>query len=84
MLLFSSLCVLLLSLINTAWAKSIAGERLLIVLEDEPQRGLYSKFWADLEGMPAHGGFFGGEWKTEAKPLTRSRIQTVLPVSTKR
>ncbi|KAJ9612244.1 oligosaccharyl transferase glycoprotein complex, beta subunit [Cladophialophora chaetospira] len=48
MLLFSSLC-LLLSLFQVALAKSAVGDRLLVVLEDESQQGLYSKFWADLE-----------------------------------
>ncbi|OCT55074.1 Dolichyl-diphosphooligosaccharide--protein glycosyltransferase subunit wbp1 [Cladophialophora carrionii] len=49
MRLFSSLCLLLVSSLQLAWAKSAVGDRLLVVLEDESQRGLYSKFWADLE-----------------------------------
>lgn len=51
MRLFSSLCLLLLSLLSSVWAKSAVGGRLLVVLEDESQKGLYSKFWTDLEGM---------------------------------
>src|ERR1700753_3031500 len=51
MRLFSSLCLVLLSLLQLVSAKSAVGDRLLVVLEDESQKGLYSKFWADLEGM---------------------------------
>ena len=30
-------------------AKSAAGDRVLVVLEDDGERNLYSQFWADLE-----------------------------------
>ncbi len=53
MRLFSSLCILFLSLLQIVSAKSSVGDRLLVVLEDEAQKGLYSKFWADLECMLA-------------------------------
>jgi oligosaccharyltransferase complex subunit beta len=46
-----SLWLLALSLLHVVLAKSAVGDRLLVVLEDESQKGLYSKFWADLEGM---------------------------------
>jgi len=48
---FSSLCVLLLAFLRVVSSRSAVGNRLLVVLEDESQKGLYSKFWADLEGM---------------------------------
>jgi hypothetical protein len=51
MRLFSSLYVLLLALLGVVSSRSAVGNRLLVVLEDESQKGLYSKFWADLEGM---------------------------------
>lgn len=50
MRLLSSLSLLFLALVGLASAKSAAGNRLLVVLEDDSQRGLYAKFWADLEG----------------------------------
>ncbi|KAK7890346.1 oligosaccharyl transferase glycoprotein complex, beta subunit [Exophiala xenobiotica] len=45
----SSLCLLFLALLGAVSAKSAVGDRLLVILEDEAQKGLYSKFWADLE-----------------------------------
>lgn len=51
MRLFSSLCLLLLAFLGVVSARSAVGNRLLVVLEDETQKSLYSKFWADLEGM---------------------------------
>lgn len=42
---------LLLSLLGLVQAISIAGDRLLVVLEDESQKASFSQFWADLEGM---------------------------------
>lgn len=33
-------------------ALSSSGNRLLVVLEDAAERGLYSTLWGDLEGMP--------------------------------
>ena len=54
MRLLSSLCLFVVSLTSLVVAKSAVGDRLLVVLEDESQKGLYSKFWADLEG--AHAG----------------------------
>ncbi|KAH0846515.1 Dolichyl-diphosphooligosaccharide--protein glycosyltransferase subunit wbp1 [Fonsecaea pedrosoi] len=50
MRLFSSACLLLLPLLSAVLAKSAVGDRVLVVLEDESQKGLYSQFWADLEG----------------------------------
>ena len=34
-------------------AKSAAGDRILVVMEDETQRGDYSQLWKDLESMHA-------------------------------
>jgi hypothetical protein len=45
------LSLLLLSLLGLVHAISIAGDRLLVVLEDESQKASFSQFWADLEGM---------------------------------
>ena len=50
MRLFSSICVLLFAVSGFVTAKSAVGNRLLVVLEDESQKSLYSKFWADLQG----------------------------------
>jgi hypothetical protein len=47
----SPISVLVFSLTQLVQAKSAVGDRLLVVLEDEAQKGLYSKFWADLEGI---------------------------------
>ncbi|EXJ83917.1 oligosaccharyl transferase complex subunit OST4 [Capronia coronata CBS 617.96] len=49
MRLFSSLCLLLLALLSVVSGRSAVGDRVLVILEDESQKGLYSKFWADLE-----------------------------------
>ncbi|RVX68331.1 hypothetical protein B0A52_07334 [Exophiala mesophila] len=49
MRLFSSICVLLFAVSGFVTAKSAVGNRLLVVLEDESQKSLYSKFWADLQ-----------------------------------
>ncbi|KAK5064653.1 hypothetical protein LTR84_000487 [Exophiala bonariae] len=46
---FSSLCLLILAFLGVVSARSAVGNRLLVVLEDESQKSLYSKFWADLE-----------------------------------
>lgn len=51
MRLLAALTLLFLSLLQLVSAKSAVGDRLLVVLEDESQKGLYSKFWADLECM---------------------------------
>lgn len=48
---FKSLSLLLVACVGVASAKSAVGDRVLVVLEDEAQKGHYSKFWADLEGM---------------------------------
>ncbi len=47
--------LLLLSLLAAVQAASTAGSRLLVVLEETADKGLYSKFWADLEGE--HGNW---------------------------
>ncbi|KAL6242663.1 oligosaccharyl transferase glycoprotein complex, beta subunit [Rhinocladiella similis] len=49
MRLFKSLSLLLVACVGVVYAKSAVGNRVLVVLEDEAQKGLYSKFWADLE-----------------------------------
>ncbi|KIV85345.1 hypothetical protein PV11_01047 [Exophiala sideris] len=49
MRLFSSLCLVLLAFLGAVSARSAVGDRLLVVLEDESQKALYSKFWTDLE-----------------------------------
>ena len=51
MRLLPSLCLLAASLLHLVTAKSAVGDRLLVVLEDESQKDLYLKFWADLECM---------------------------------
>lgn len=42
---------LLLTLLGVASARSIAGSRLLVVLEDAAEKEQYSVFLGDLEGM---------------------------------
>ncbi|EHY56716.1 oligosaccharyl transferase glycoprotein complex, beta subunit [Exophiala dermatitidis] len=49
MRLFSSLCLVVVALLSVVSARSAVGNRVLVVLEDESQKPLYSKFWADLE-----------------------------------
>jgi hypothetical protein len=44
------LSFLLLALLGLVQAIGIAGDRLLVVLEDESQKASFSQFWADLEG----------------------------------
>jgi hypothetical protein len=56
MRLLSPICLLLASITSLVLAKSAAGDKLLVVLEDESQKSLYSKFWADLECMHTHHG----------------------------
>jgi hypothetical protein len=52
----SSLCFLLGSwLWSGVLAKSAVGDRILVVMEDEAQRGDYAQLWKDLESMPAPG-----------------------------
>jgi hypothetical protein len=43
---------LLLSLLGVVHALSSAGDRLLVVLEEESEKASFSQFWADLEGVP--------------------------------
>lgn len=50
MRLFGSICVLLWTLLVIVSAKSIAGDRVLVVLEDPTEKDFYSQFWTDLEG----------------------------------
>ena len=45
------LSVLLFCFLAVAHALSSSGNRLLVVLEDADDKGLYSTFWGDLEGM---------------------------------
>jgi hypothetical protein len=48
-----SILSLLLSLVAFVAAYSSAGNRLLVVLEDQSKKDLYSKFWGDLKcNMP--------------------------------
>lgn len=42
--------LLLLALLSLVQAISSAGDRLLVVLEDESEKALFSQFWGDLEG----------------------------------
>jgi oligosaccharyltransferase complex subunit beta len=42
---------LLLALLGIVQALSSAGERLLVVLEEESEKASFSQFWADLEGV---------------------------------
>ncbi|EXJ79853.1 oligosaccharyl transferase complex subunit OST4 [Capronia epimyces CBS 606.96] len=49
MRLFSSLCLLLLACLGLVSCRSAVGNRVLVILEDESQKSLYSKFWADLK-----------------------------------
>jgi oligosaccharyltransferase complex subunit beta len=42
---------LLLVLSGIVQALSSAGERLLVVLEEESEKASFSQFWADLEGV---------------------------------
>lgn len=44
------LSFLLLSFAAAVQALSSSGTRLLVILEDEADKGLYSTFWSDLEG----------------------------------
>jgi oligosaccharyltransferase complex subunit beta len=44
------LCVLLLGLLGLVQAISSAGNRLLVVLEEESEKASFSQFWGDLEG----------------------------------
>jgi hypothetical protein len=44
------LCFLLLALLGLVQAISSAGDRLLVVLEDESKKSSFSHFWGDLEG----------------------------------
>jgi oligosaccharyltransferase complex subunit beta len=46
------LSFLLLTLLGVASARSIAGPRLLVVLEDAAEKEQYGVFLGDLEGMP--------------------------------
>lgn len=62
MRLFKSLSLLLVACVGVVYAKSAVGNRVLVVLEDEAQKGLYSKFWADLEGMLRMLTDPGGPW----------------------
>lgn len=56
-LLFSSLCLLLWSCLwGAVSAKSAVGDRILVVMEDEAQRGDYAQLWKDLESMAATPG----------------------------
>jgi hypothetical protein len=53
-LFFSSLCLILWgSLWSAVSAKSAVGDRILVVMEDEAQRGDYAQLWKDLESMSA-------------------------------
>ncbi len=45
----SSLLCFLLVLLGLVSAKSAVGDRILVVLEDDGEKNLYSQFWADLE-----------------------------------
>lgn len=49
MRLFSSICVLIWTVVASVQAKSAAGDRLLVVLEDSADRASYSQLWHDLE-----------------------------------
>ena len=82
MRLFSSLCLLFLSLLEVALAKSAVGNRLLVVLEDEAQKGLYSKFWADLECMSATATLRTSSLLILI--LRSKRFQSILPVAERR
>jgi len=42
---------LLLALLGIVRALSSAGDRLLVVLEEESEKASFSQFWADLEGV---------------------------------
>lgn len=44
--------ILLLPLLGVVQALSSAGDRLLVVLEEESEKASFSQFWADLEGGP--------------------------------
>ena len=46
------LAFLLLGLLSLVQAISSAGDRLLVVLEDESEKSSFSQFWGDLEGAP--------------------------------
>lgn len=46
---FGSICVVVWTLVVSVCAKSIAGDRVLVVLEDTTEKDLYSQFWSDLE-----------------------------------
>jgi hypothetical protein len=48
---FPSICLLLLGIVGLVQAKSAVGDRVLVVLEDQAERALYSQFWKDLECM---------------------------------
>lgn len=50
----------LLALLSFAGALSSAGDRLLVVLEDESEQSSYSQFWGDLAGAP---------WEYAERPL---------------
>ena len=41
--------LLLLCLSSLSWAKSVVGNRVLVVLEDASEKTLYSQLWSDLE-----------------------------------
>jgi oligosaccharyltransferase complex subunit beta len=42
---------MLFGLLAAVNALSSSGNRLLVVLEDSAEKGLYSTLWSDLEGM---------------------------------
>jgi oligosaccharyltransferase complex subunit beta len=46
------LYLLVLALLGLVQAISSAGDRLLVVLEDESEKTSFSQFWRDLEGAP--------------------------------
>jgi oligosaccharyltransferase complex subunit beta len=45
------LVLLHLALLGIVQALSSAGDRLLVVLEEESEKASFSQFWADLEGV---------------------------------
>jgi hypothetical protein len=47
----TSICAFLLVVVGVVQAKSAVGDRVLVVLEDQSEKALYSHFWADLECM---------------------------------
>jgi|SRR5271154_1410987 len=56
---------------GVSWAKSAVGDRVLVVLDDESEKALYSQFWADLECRQTLGHDY--------RPLLTSSDSTEFP-----